>query len=93
MEKHPALIVLKALLQGQQIQIGEYNYEIGDDLEGRQRVWLADTYTLSQGWLGNITLDRFIRHCNELTEPELFTLGANNAMNELRLEKPARDAT
>ena len=89
MKKHPALIVLKALLQGQVVTLRDFSYMMAEDVNGKQRVWLAKTN--SPGWLAQITLDQFIQDCNEIPEPELFIIGANNALNDIARERPRRE--
>lgn len=87
-KKHPALIVLRALILGLPVDMGGEEYWM--DEETRQfGVWRRSVNTETREekdvFLGvDITLAGFVKRCEGFSEEQLIELAANITLNELR---------
>jgi hypothetical protein len=84
-----SLVILKSLLEGHPVKMGDYIYMLDDDqnlcVQGFE---YNDKKELE--WLGTLlkvdyTLGDFLRECDRLTFDEVFLIGANTALKRSRI--------
>lgn len=81
--KHPAVVVLSALLNGQRVKIGEMTYVLGDNLD---LCWVGTTDSGEERYVVVLGADLpyFIRLCQDLTPAETMIVAGNNVLSGLR---------
>lgn len=100
--KHPAEIVLRALMAGQEIEDGDLVFK----LEGHTRLLVKRrgsskttfgpgkvTVVESEPWIGaDMRIDQFLSMCMKIPRDDLFILGANTALTEINRNGGVRSA-
>lgn len=91
MKKSKAEIVLRALQIGMQVELPDGVYKIVDGetcIQSRKFLMSSGIgWESHEHWLyTELSLDHFIKLCNDINETDLFLIGANIALNTLREE-------
>jgi hypothetical protein len=89
--RHPATIVLSAMLEGQRIQIGEMTYVMGDS---HDLCWVGRTDSGEERYVVVLGADlpSFIKLCESMNEAEVARVSANSALTAIVL-MAVRDKT
>jgi hypothetical protein len=81
--KHPAEILLRALLLGRDLQMGAFLYRLEDGhlyIVGRR---ISSRGEESEQLLGtSLTLDEFVRFAESMPEDEIMGVGMDNALTQ-----------
>jgi len=88
--KHPAEIILNALLLGQEVTMGKYIFALSDDGDLCIVAESHDTSTEERKQIllkSGLEFGAFIKMCNELSFDEVFLIGANGTLQRLNQEK------
>ena len=72
--KHPAIIVLKSLLQGNSVKLGKYEYALSEDGD------LGTKFTSDSVFRIDMGVGAFIKLCEELTDEDLVGVVFTNVM-------------
>ena len=88
MTKHPALIILSALLEGCEVKIDGERFRLSannDLIVPRTRTSTDPNVEPEEVWLGTYaTLSTFISMSKDATGAELIEASANTALNQIR---------
>ena len=101
-KRHPATIILEALLAGCEITIGAHTYELAEQTEGDVStldLYMASTRRVDDGAVEDILIlhdmsfRHFLRLAARATEQELVAIGGTCALRKIANESAAkRDA-
>lgn len=86
--KHPAEILLKALLTGRILAFEEFQFKIEDN-ELQWRCQNSKVVDLSTGkqeevWFScDMTVTQFIKHANDMSEADIVAMSATTALREI----------
>ena len=83
--KHPAEIVLKAILVGQTVKLGLVEYSMIDD-----EICFRDARTEGSWYVASTTLNQFLSQVRELKEDEVFLIGAGTSLMEINRKPRGR---
>lgn len=81
--------VLKALNTGRPVKLGDYNFKLGETVNGGFSPLIESNCSNSQGeeWIEYLgyhgSFASFTEFCNNLTEEELTIIAAENVLNEI----------
>lgn len=91
--RHPAEIVLRALMTGRELEVGDLVYKLEGSVrllvkrKGSPRTDLAPGKVMvveSEPWiLADIRVSQFLSMCNQIPRDDLFILGANTSLTEI----------
>jgi hypothetical protein len=86
--RHPALIVLKALLLGLPIELDGITYQVADyyypdGREAERLCWLATLNGETRILLSDMSVDTLVSLSKKLGEDELVIIGANIVLNTI----------
>jgi len=76
---HPALIVLRSLLNGITVKLDNYEYVLDQTKEVSVPTVGSDVYTNDKICLSDMTLGEFIRLCESQSEDRILMIAANTA--------------
>ena len=83
MKKHPALIVLKALLQGQSVSLDGYQAKLVDNKFYIRFERILETKETEVCYMPiDCPLDWFLKSCEDLSDKEIAILVCNITLNQ-----------
>lgn len=91
-----AVTVLRALDQGHKIKVDDYTYALGIDGHDNTHLCYVGVKKDSDGEVGEsllvaeVSVGRFIDMCGELSQDEIFSIGANIILTAINSGKGER---